>query len=180
MKHILLILSLFLILNCSKNKSVLICGDHVCINKKEAQIYFEKNLSLEVKIIDRSDKKQVDLVKLNLKEDKINKKVLLEKKVTTDKEIKVLSNQEIKDIKEKIKKENIEFIKKKTLDDKKKKQKLKNFENKKKIELVKKRDNIPKVVDICEILEKCNIDEISKYLIKQAKDKKFPDITIRK
>ena len=80
---------------------MLICGDYVYVNKKEAQIYFEENLTIEVKIIDRSDKKQVDLVKLNLKEDKINKKVLLEKKVTTDKEIKVLSNQEIKDIKEK-------------------------------------------------------------------------------
>ena len=34
-----------------------------------------------------------------------------------------------------------------------------------------------KIVDICTILEKCSIDEISKYLIKQGKSKKFPDIT---
>ena len=32
------------------------------------------------------------------------------------------------------------------------------------------------VVDVCTILEKCSIDEISKYLIKQGK-KEFPDIT---
>ena len=33
------------------------------------------------------------------------------------------------------------------------------------------------VVDICTIIEKCSIDEISKYLLK--KNKKFPDITQR-
>ena len=35
------------------------------------------------------------------------------------------------------------------------------------------------IVDICTILEKCSIDEISKYLIKQGKNKKFPNITTR-
>mgnify|MGYP001258814423 CR=1 FL=1 len=34
-----------------------------------------------------------------------------------------------------------------------------------------------KVTDVCTILKKCSIDEISKYLIKQGKSKKFPDIT---
>jgi len=29
------------------------------------------------------------------------------------------------------------------------------------------------------IIEKCNIEEISKYLVKQGKNKKFPDITLR-
>jgi hypothetical protein len=36
------------------------------------------------------------------------------------------------------------------------------------------------VVDVCTILEKCSIDEISKYLLKQGKKKNFPDITMRK
>ena len=36
-----------------------------------------------------------------------------------------------------------------------------------------------KVVDICTILEKCSIDEISKYLLEQGKKKDFPDLTIR-
>ena len=36
-----------------------------------------------------------------------------------------------------------------------------------------------KITDICTILEKCSIDEISKYLVKQGKEKKFPDIAIR-
>jgi len=35
------------------------------------------------------------------------------------------------------------------------------------------------ITDICTILEKCSIDEISKYLVKQGKEREFPDITIR-
>ena len=35
------------------------------------------------------------------------------------------------------------------------------------------------IVDVCTILEKCSIDEISRYLLKQGKNKKFPDITKR-
>ena len=35
------------------------------------------------------------------------------------------------------------------------------------------------VDDICTILEKCSIEEISNYLIKEGKNKKFPDITLR-
>ena len=35
------------------------------------------------------------------------------------------------------------------------------------------------VVDVCTIIKKCSIDEISKYLLNQGKKKSFPDITIR-
>ena len=46
-----------------------------------------------------------------------------------------------------------------------------------------KKNNVDKirkdVVDVCTILKKCSIDEISKYLLKQGKKKDFPDITSR-
>ena len=42
--------------HCSKPKTVLICGDHICVNKSEAKQYFENNLSIEVKIIDKKRK----------------------------------------------------------------------------------------------------------------------------
>ena len=35
------------------------------------------------------------------------------------------------------------------------------------------------ISDVCEVLKECSIDQISKYLIKEGKNKKFPDITIR-
>ena len=39
---ILLFLAIFL-QSCGKPKAVLICGDHVCVNKEEANQYFEKS-----------------------------------------------------------------------------------------------------------------------------------------
>ena len=44
MKFITLISILFLLANCSKPKTVLICGDHECVNKAEAEQFFEKIL----------------------------------------------------------------------------------------------------------------------------------------
>ena len=50
-------------------------------------------------------------------------------------------------------------------------------ESKRKKKVPKKPLN--KISDICVIIEDCNIDEISKFLVKQGKKKEFPDITIR-
>ncbi len=36
-----------------------------------------------------------------------------------------------------------------------------------------------KITDICTVLDKCSIDEISKYLVKQGRKSNFPDITTR-
>ena len=65
---------MFLLHNCSKPKTVLICGDHVCINKSEAEQYFEENLSLEVKVVNKKSKDNINLVELNLKKNKDGKK----------------------------------------------------------------------------------------------------------
>ena len=66
MKFVYLIFIIFLLSSCSKPKTVLICGDHICVNKNEAEQYFEENLSIEVKIIDKKLNKNDDLVELNL------------------------------------------------------------------------------------------------------------------
>ena len=48
---------------------------------------------------------------------------------------------------------------------------------------IKSKESIKKkrrdIVDICTIIKKCSIDEISKYLLKQGKKKSFPDITTK-
>ena len=80
---------IFFLSNCSKPKTVLICGDHVCVNKAEAEQYFEENLSIEVKIIDKKKKKEIDLVELNLKEIKMKKKkISISSKKKTNKKLK--------------------------------------------------------------------------------------------
>lgn len=171
------------ILGCNKPKTVLVCGDHVCINKAEAEQFFEDNLSLEVKIISNKKIDKIDLVVLNLKSDEDgNKEIFILDKENSLKNLKILTNDEIK--KKKIQLKKREKAKNKKIKKNKqvrvKKTKIKK-NNEKKTSKIKKNINKTRVelIDICTILEKCNIDEISKYLINQGSKKRFPDISSR-
>ena len=192
MKHILIFLILLLLSNCSKPKTVLICGDHVCVNKAEAEQYFEENLSIEVKIINQKNNEQIDLVELNLKNNKNKvKQIAISPKKNTNKNLKTLTNDEIKKIKKNIKDKK----QKKEIDNKISRKTVKREENNAISELFEKKNKNQEkknnfvnktiinkninIVDVCTILEKCNIDEISKYLIKEGKKRDFPDITRR-
>ena len=131
MKNFLLIVVILLLVSCSKTKTVLICGDHVCINKKEAEQYFEDNLSLELNLIDKKEKNKFDLDFLNLKYNvNIVKKVSITEKKETNKSIKTLSNDEIIEKKAELKRrekisklENLKKKKEKVLKNKKDKNK---------------------------------------------------------
>ena len=166
------IISFLIISSCSKPKTVLICGDHICINNKEANLYFEENLSLEVKIIDNKRKNVIDLVELNLK-DTNQRKISITQKKKTKKKVKKLSEIEIKKIKKQISQKKVIKLNKKN-------EKKKEI-NQLKVSIEKKRINKDKNFEnnICKIIDKCNIEEISKYLIKLGKNNDFPDITVR-
>ena len=69
MNIFILFLVFFFVNSCVKPKTVTICGDHVCINKAEAKQYFEDNLSIEVKIIDKEKNIISNSIELNLKKD---------------------------------------------------------------------------------------------------------------
>ena len=181
MKKLLFFFLVLSMYGCNKPKTVLICGDHVCVNKAEAEQYFEENLTLEVKIIDKKRSKEDNLVEINLNSNSSGKKeVSIFNKKQTSKKLKELSNLEIK-------RKKAEIRKKKKIKDTKiaKQAKLKEVKKKKKpqdsvIKTNKVVNNTSKkITDICTILEKCSIDEISKYLVKQGKKRKFPDITTR-
>lgn len=177
---LILIISIFTYA-CSKSKTVLICGDHICINKTEAKQFFEKNLTLEVKILDRKTIKTFDLVQLNLKKDKENnRKVIIEKKNNTSKKVKKLSKNEIKKIKQNIKEK--EKTKKKKLPKnmtKKMNSDVKKIKKEKEQEFIEPKVTNKKIIDVCKIIDNCNIEEISKYLINEGKNKKFPNIRSR-
>jgi hypothetical protein len=116
-----------------------------------------------------------------------NRKISINKKDKTKKEIKTLTNEQIKNIKKKLKKnkKNNKIAKKTTYNKKNKSKKItrkKVRQESLKKDKIKLNNNIKeqlKVVDVCSIIDKCNIDEISKFLLNQAKKKKFPDITVR-
>ena len=103
MKYIILFILILFITNCSKPKTVLICGDHICINKAEAKQYFEDNLTLEVKVIDNKVKREVDLVELNLKNNNGKKEISISPKSKTNENLKTLSNDQIDKIKKNLK-----------------------------------------------------------------------------
>ena len=187
MKFLLIIFIFFFLSQCSKPKTVLICGDHVCINKAEAEQYFEENLTIEVKVIKQKTNKEIDLIELNLNNNISEKReVKAFKKNKTDKKLKILSKEEIENIKKNIKKKSKKKeIAKKTIkkNDDKKKRKAKKTKIKEVRESTILKNNVDKrqkeVVDVCTIIKKCNIEGITKYLLNEGKNKEFPDISKR-
>ena len=72
------IFSFILISSCSKPKTVFICGDHICVNKSEANAYFEENLTIETVTEDLKIKKEVTVLEISsivLKNSKTNENV---------------------------------------------------------------------------------------------------------
>tara|TARA_A100001015_G_scaffold83395_1_gene92580 strand:- start:2241 stop:2810 length:570 start_codon:yes stop_codon:yes gene_type:complete len=188
MKILIYLSALIFLTSCNKPKTVFLCGDHVCVNKTEAEQYFEENLTIEVKIIDKKENKKIDLVELNLEKEsngKRNVKIFSKNKI--DNKIKNLSKNEVLKIKRNIKdkKKQNKIVKKinnnKELEKEGKIESLKKINQKNKIKKYKKDVNKNKnqVVDVCTILKKCSIDEIAKYLTEKSKQMDFPDITKR-
>ena len=116
MKYLFYTIFIILLSNCSKPKTVLICGDHICINKDEAEQYFEENLTLEVKVVNKKIKNEVDLIELNLVKDSSGKKkITLSSKKDTSENLKILTNDEKLVIKKDIKKKGMKKIAKKSI-----------------------------------------------------------------
>ena len=168
---LLLIIFFILLLSCTKPQTILICGDHKCVNKAEAEQYFEENLSLEVQIISKDKQISYNLVDLNLTDDKRNIKVVKNK---NKKIVKKLSKEEIKEKKIEVKKKK-KKLEKQTQIAKKEVNLNKNI----KIDATSSNKSPNKSPDICLKLEKCDIDSIANYLIKVSNEKEYPNISLR-
>ena len=109
MKFITLLL-FFVLISCTNNKKVYMCGDRECVDKKEIKEHFKKELVVEIKPINKKENKKNDLILLNKKNKNVkssntSSKILEEK---TNKEKKRLAKLEIKN------KRKEEKLKKKT------------------------------------------------------------------
>ena len=179
MKYIFIIIIFLFTISCSKPKTVFICGDHICVNKAEARQYFEENLTLEVKVLKEKDSEESSLIELNLNQTNLeNKQVFVKKKIDNKKDIKKLTKKEKKKIISEVKRKqtNKKIASKKSLKEDKK---ISIIENKIKITEKKIINKQQGVLDVCQIIKDCTIDEISKYLIKEGNKRSFPDITTR-
>jgi len=175
MKIFLFILILFLT-SCSAANLVYMCGERECVDKKEANEYFEKNLSLEAKIFEKEKEKTFDLVKLNVdsvrtKSKKLDKKILSKLEKKRIKEEKRLAKIQIKKERERIKKEKKLF--KANKEEEEEKSNVKKI-NKPKIKKITKKD-----AKFCILPKKCDIDEITIYLKKIGEEKDYPNLTKR-
>jgi len=196
MRKIFFFSIIFLLSNCNKPQTVLICGDHICVNKAEAKQFFEDNLTLEVKVVDLKKSNEINLVELNLNSNSDKGRIIsVTEKKQTNNLLKELSDDQIKQKKNEVKKRKRIKDKKNSKQTKlkadvfspKKKEKTKKRKKSMKTPVVNKKviknktinKPINDISDICVIIENCNIDEISKFLVKQGTEKVFPDITIR-
>ena len=177
MKFIIFFFLLF-ITSCANQKTVLICGDHRCINKAEANQYFEENLSIEVQIFSEDKKTSFNLVEINTKDGSSNIKVF---KNNNNKIVKKLSKEEIKEKKAEIAKKTQSKSKKIAKKRKKKSQLATKDIEKKQLKLKKTTNQIisNNSIDICLKVKKCDIDSIANYLIKLSNEKDFPNISLR-
>ena len=99
MRNFFTILIFLITISCSKPKIIFICGDHICVNKAEAQQYFEENLTLEVKVLENKGQREPSLIELNLNEkNPENEQVFIKKKLDTEKVVKELTKNEKKEI----------------------------------------------------------------------------------
>ena len=167
MKYLFFIIIIILTHSCAKHKSVLICGDHVCVNNSEAKKYFEENLSLEVQIISKDKQSSYDLIDLNVEgsEPKIQVYERKNKKI-----VKKLSKDEIKAKKKELKKR------------KKKTKKVKDKQvlvKKKSSEIISSSNSKNNAIDICKMVKKCDIDSIANYLIEKSNKRDYPNISLR-
>ena len=141
---------------------------------------------IRAQIIDGKKENNFDLVELNLSEaNKQKREVSIRKIDEPKKEIKNLSNKEIIQIKSEIKnKQKLKKLSKKIKNRDASKSFKKNSFNENSVNKNKNNFTNTKiinkdVIDICKIVEKCSIDEISKYLIKHNKKKGFPNISVK-
>ena len=99
--------------------------------------------------------------------------------------LKTLSNKEVSRIRDNIKnkKKNKKIAKKIIKNDDNNKNKFKDSKTSKikkdKVININENKKREEVFDVCTILKKCSIDEISKYLLDKKKNANFPDITLR-
>ena len=140
MKNLFFLLFLLFLASCSYEKKTFWCGDHPCVNKAERELYFKKNMSVEVKKLNKNDKLKKNEIDEILKQVKLNKK----KKLLTEKQI---AKKEKLDEKNRLKEEKL-FMKNKINEKKRSKKVIKKLakQNKKRNKYSKKKTSSLNVI----------------------------------
>jgi len=199
------LLSFLVLVACVSGKNEYVCGDRPCVDKKEFEEFFAKNLTIEILLDKKKKNKSLDLVKLNTNPEnfkKENKKQSkqqekLKKKTQKDK-LKIEKNRLLEERKIKKAEKKIQ-AKERKLKSKQDKKIAKISGSKKKPKKINSNDKITnnestiKTMEserkqqikslevenrrsICDEIKDCDINTIAEKLIKKGKDKPFPNI----
>ena len=189
-------MTFFLLISCVTNSNTFMCGNRACIDKKEFNEYFAKNLSIEVKNKKSKKNTSIDLVALN--SDKNSKNI--KREITTIQNKK--NNQKKEKLALRAEKKRVKEEKKKTLLNKynKNKTEASNFILNKKDEPTKKiikkkiieqtsvanktfEDTITykkvtskKQINLCDVIADCDIDKLAELILERNNEKKFPSL----
>ena len=111
------LLTFLILFSCNSIKKDYVCGNRPCIDKKDFNEYFSKNLSVQIKIPIKNKDKNIDLIKLNTSYSSL-KKV---EKTDEKKEAKI----RLKEEKKKLEAEKIRILKERKINKVKKQNRLK-------------------------------------------------------
>jgi hypothetical protein len=179
MKYLIILIFSFLLFSCSNNKRVYWCGDHACINNKEKEAYFKKTMIVEVRMLNKQNKKsksQVEIIKkqagLEQKKEIKNEKTLIKltrlEEKRKIKESKKLAKQARLEEKRRFK-ENKKLAKQDRLKEKKL-NKEKRKKTKKKV-LKTKRHSVSKIN-----ISSTEFNELLKKITKKNMFRRYPNI----
>tara|TARA_B100000029_G_C17424479_1_gene905538 strand:+ start:311 stop:832 length:522 start_codon:yes stop_codon:yes gene_type:complete len=168
MKNIYFLIILFMISGCINNDRVYWCGDHPCINKKEKDAYFKKNMIVEVK--SKKSKKNINKSQIEkiLKETQLQEK----KRIKDEKNFVKLEREKEKRLKKEAKIEE----KRRKKEEKELAKQIKKDEKK----LIKKEKKVKKLVKIKQIknenIQHSKFNDLVEKIIQENNLKPYPDI----
>ena len=172
MKFFFFLFILLLTISCGSNKGVYWCGDHPCINKKEKEAYFKKNMVVEMRSAKKTDYKNNSEIKQLMQEAEGKEKIRIKNDKSSSKQVRL----EEKKLAKQIKLEEKRLIKEEKKLAKQIKLEEKKQNKKKKKSSIKKIDgNNEKQLKKTEI----NLSEFSEIVEKITRKnaiKQYPDI----
>ena len=182
MKLIANLFILLILVSCSNSKIVYWCGDHECINKKERESFFEKNMTVQIKEIKKSNNKQILQSEKILKQAKIEQKKEIKLEKELKKQAKLEEKNKIK--KEKELKKQAKLNEKRRIKEEKKLKKQVKLKEKKinEVKEIKKDKKVAKTINNTDIdalridISNKQFDELKTKIVEKNKLKPYPDI----
>ena len=100
MKYLILLILSLLVFACSNGKRVYWCGDHACINNKEKEAYFKKTMIVEIKELNKQNKKSKSELEIIKKQAGLEQKKEIKNEKELAKQVRLDKKRRIKEEKE--------------------------------------------------------------------------------